>query len=394
MLLSLKIKTTNVSFADEHWQSIDYESCVFGDKAKEHFAPSLPVISEQKQFNFDPNVEVFWEHHLNAGLVGKVPTILFVRDPRDAIYSLYRRHYEKQISFKKFLKRPDEWPDHFPNLFGLPPFETFALFCFFWIKLSHSLPLSIIRFEDLKLKPEPELRKALAFLGLEKSDNDIETAIKSSTTENAMKSQQANPTKFLEIRKGAVSEWKTSYRRGHVGAISKLGWQICEELGYETPSSQGKFFELPINDLLARNFSLKQVKSIENWLSSECWDLDTRREMVVNLAVTENFKNITLMKLLLLERSMFFAYELSRNQNKEFQSALFDTFANLLLRFSKEKPVQQLALRSLKHVEDDLNFHGRLTLPWKLKLEHRLKNSVTLGKIYSRARIFLGVEGE
>ena len=208
-----------------------------------------------------------------------------------------------------------------------------------------------------------------------------------------MKSQQANPTKFLEIRKGAVSEWKTSYCRGHVGAISKLGWQICEELGYETPSSQGKFFELPINDLLARNFSLKQVKSIENWLSSECWDLDTRREMVVNLAVAENFKNITLMKLLLLERSMFFAYELSRNQNKEFQSALFDTFANLLLRFSKEKPVQQLALRSLKHVEDDLNFHGRLTLPWKLKLEHRLKNSVKLGKIYSRARIF-GVEGE
>ena len=47
----------------------------------------------------------------------------------------------------------------FSKSFGLPPFETFCIIPVFLIKLSHSLPLSIIRFEDLKLNQSQNCEK-------------------------------------------------------------------------------------------------------------------------------------------------------------------------------------------------------------------------------------------
>ena len=177
ILLELNLKTTNLAFIEDHWLSDHQNTLKIGPKAHNHLRRHLPILSEKNSYQFEENKEIFWEHRLDMASTMR-PTILFIRDPRDAIYSMYLRDY-KHFAFSEYLLRPDKWPAHFPNLFDLPPSDTMALFCLFWRQLKNTIPLHIVRFEDMRANPVKEIGKILVFLKVKRNLNRKPTIIPS-----------------------------------------------------------------------------------------------------------------------------------------------------------------------------------------------------------------------
>src|SRR3990167_1068769 len=88
LLLELDIKTTNVGFGQNHWFS-ENEFTVIEAEPLKHLKWHLPILHRQEKFVFQKDIEVFWEHRLDFVNQGYRKSVLFIRDPRDAIYSLY-----------------------------------------------------------------------------------------------------------------------------------------------------------------------------------------------------------------------------------------------------------------------------------------------------------------
>jgi hypothetical protein len=89
--------------------------------------------------------------------------ILFVRDPRDSLYSDWQRRLRlypnSQQELAQFLARPT------PGL-GIPPRVWLGLYMAAWREASLTRPSLIVRFEDAKLDPAAELDRILKFVGL------------------------------------------------------------------------------------------------------------------------------------------------------------------------------------------------------------------------------------
>jgi hypothetical protein len=245
VLLELGIRATHVSprYPDQHWVAKNDGTYSVGPDALEHLRWHLPILHQRESFSLNPEVEVFWEHRLDfARHLGR-PTLVYVRDPRDALYSLYKRHYANSFSLLNYLRRPDLWPDHFPDLFNLPPPETWAVWHAFWLGMDRHTQIKIVRFEDMRARPIPVVQEILAFLGVSHSDDEIARALSESTFEKAKTAMQSMETatgrKWLTARAGQANEWKTVYEADTLSCFHGPALSLMSDLGYsqtESPS--------------------------------------------------------------------------------------------------------------------------------------------------------------
>jgi hypothetical protein len=252
LLLALDIRVTNSGHPD-HWLDVDGESHL-GPTALDHLKWHLPILHERSRFRFQEAIDIRWEHRLDFARGPACPTILFVRDPRDAIHSLYRRQYEAHYSFPEYLARPDVWQDHFPELFRLPPFETFAYFVSYWLAMSARAPLLVIRFEDAKSDPVGTARRVLDFIGIQRPVEAIGHAVESSSFDNARKAMQTMSEKtgetFVTARRGRPGEWRESYDDEALAFVAGPVVEIMQGLGYATAAGKPGTHELPDIDVL------------------------------------------------------------------------------------------------------------------------------------------------
>lgn len=270
----LDIKTTNLSLINDHWQQNGTEWTI-SDNAASHLMWHLPVLHHRKSFNFPEDIEIHWEHRLDLAVNSLRPTILYVRDPRDAIYSLYRRNYEMHFEFLEYLNRPDVWHDHFPGLFNLPPFNTFTYFISFWIALGTISPLLIVRHEDVKKSPNLELRKILNFLQLHRSSDEIAAAVRSSHIDNARTAmeamEKATNKVFKTVRNGSSGEWLDVYPTSALKAIEGPGEYSIEKLGYANTSINlsDEWILQDIKKNIVKKFNSSQDSDIAvSWLNT------------------------------------------------------------------------------------------------------------------------------
>jgi hypothetical protein len=200
-----------------------------------HMRYYLPLLHERTRFRLDPSVEVFWEHRLDfIRNIGR-PVILFVRDPRDAIRSLYLRNYT-HFGWHEYLKRPDLWADHFPGMFGLPPAETWAAWHAAWMGVAPLTGIHVVRFEDSRQRPVEIVRDMLRFLGLERSDEEIRRAVDHSTfekTRSAMeRAERATGVAFRIARRGQVGEWRECFDEEALALFGGPAADWMGRLGY------------------------------------------------------------------------------------------------------------------------------------------------------------------
>lgn len=241
VLIELNIKTTNASFEPGHWDDQGVQSSI-SEAALDHLRWHLPALHHKHSFEFEQNLEVIWEHRLTFPRVAEGPVILFVRDPRDAIYSMYKRNYVDAFTYLEYLRRPDIWPQHFPGLFKLPPADTYAYFCLLWMAMAKTMNVNVVRFEDMRADPVTVVKGILSILGSEREEKEIERALEASTFEKARVAMQAcekdTGRQFLTARQGNVYEWRKTHSNEELDCMEGPASYLMHKLGYVITSTR------------------------------------------------------------------------------------------------------------------------------------------------------------
>jgi len=231
-------------------------SFVFNEE-KEGWRRHLPILSAKKEFTFRNDAVVRFSHEYpNVENIDK-KIILVVRDGRDAIYSQYKRF-------------SSSWKD-FPEMLGdlttpiyLRPYtflprasypETWALYNYLWQHSVEKKNLLIIKFEDLKTDPSTEVKKALDFIGVKRTDEEIQRGIVGSSFDNAKKAEEEykknDPLKKYATvnRKGKPNEWKEIYTSSELKWFNGFPNIVLGQFGYEPISAIRVDNSLSIKDV-------------------------------------------------------------------------------------------------------------------------------------------------
>ncbi|HQH99507.1 MAG TPA: sulfotransferase domain-containing protein [Spirochaetota bacterium] len=189
----------------------------------------LPALTTYERFNFRDDVEVQWTHEWpSEKFLGK-RIIYFIRDPRDSIYSRYKRE-NPDLSFREFIDFPDIWT-------LLNKIDHWILFNRLWMKHED---LKIFRFEDYKSNDVELLKNILANCDLDYSMEKIRSAAAASTFEKAVEAErkymEENPEDGELInRSGKPGSWKGLKDDGDViKRIEKSCANLLKFFNYET----------------------------------------------------------------------------------------------------------------------------------------------------------------
>jgi hypothetical protein len=187
----------------------------------------LPILSEQEYFYFGEEVEVQWMHEWPTDAEFGFRVLYFIRDPRDALYSRYRRE-RATLSFKEYLA--------FPDAFSLlDKIDHWIAFNEAW--LAHPC-IKVIRFEDYKADAFGVLKETVNWLGLTRSDADLRKAVEKSSFERAAEAERAylreNGGGQLINRAGKAGEWcsLTEENEAIEEITRRCAFLLCQ-LGYE-----------------------------------------------------------------------------------------------------------------------------------------------------------------
>lgn len=279
VLMELGIRTTHAEpkrYPNGFWNRIpgrdETESIV--PEGVAHMRYYLPMLHEKNEFRFREPVEVSWEHRLDFARSCDRPVMIFVRDPRDAIRSLYERNY-LHFTWNEYLQRPDRWPDHFPGLFDLPPAETWAVWHAFWLSLAAHVPLRVWRFEDSRLQPHRVVQEMVDFLGVRRSSAEIDRAVKASTferTKAAMeKAESESGVPFRVARRGKVGEWEEIFDEEALRAFGGPTATWMQKLGYAPAAASipsGTEWSLPVSQESDRVTDSWQRPFLDLWRRS------------------------------------------------------------------------------------------------------------------------------
>lgn len=161
----------------------------------------LPALSDHEHFAFREDLEVQWMHEWYTDEYTAHEVLYFVRDPRDALYSRYKREAPR-LSYREFAAFPDVYT-------LLDKVTNWWLYTSTW--LMHPR-LSVCRFEDYKADAATTLAQVLDTLQMHYDSARIEDAVRSSTFERAAAAEAAyraerpEDTQLIN-RSGQPKEW-------------------------------------------------------------------------------------------------------------------------------------------------------------------------------------------
>jgi len=358
-LLHLGVKVTNNGFQPGHWLESE-GAWRMSEQAEGHLKWHLPVLHDRQSFAFPEDKEVVWEHRLDFADLGRFPTILFVRDPRDAVHSLYRRSYAKNFDFVSYLKRADDWPDHFPGLFQLPPLETFAYFCWFWLAMGEAMPVKLVRFEDVKQAPNRMLADTLRFIGIERTDAEISAAVESSGFDSARRAMEAmereTGREFKTVRNALVGEWQTAYSDEARACIGKTTEAILAQLAYPGHGPQAgsdRVFE-DYRGILARTLPERLVAAAADFLLRTEAGAAPAPAQIAAFVTEADLSGWPLLQLAAVAEAIYYVQRTFSDTSVPQARAALNAFVNLNLLFLDEHAVQVAACLGLQRLQDEL----------------------------------------
>jgi hypothetical protein len=189
----------------------------------------LPVLSQRDNFEFGDQIEVQWLHEWPTDADWKHRVLYFIRDPRDAMYSRYRRE-GSTLAFNDYLA--------FPDAFSLlEKVDHWRLFNESWIAHPN---LKVVRFEDYKADALQTLRQAIAWLGLTRAEGELVNAIENSSFEKAAQAERhylrTMGSAQVINRAGKPGEWHSL--AGEVDAMAEISTRcasVLRHFGYAAP---------------------------------------------------------------------------------------------------------------------------------------------------------------
>lgn len=158
--------------------------------------------------------------------------IFFTRDPRDCLYSQYKRE-NLNLSFTEFISFPN------PSTL-LDKAEFLRLFHLCWMDFQD---FKVFRFEDYKKDAFSTLKAILDSVGLSASQKEITDAVSASTFEKAATAEanyrKEHPEDPERINRSAsIHEWKSdpALKEG-ISHIERVCWDLLEKFGYTAPGA-------------------------------------------------------------------------------------------------------------------------------------------------------------
>lgn len=183
--------------------------------------------------------------------------VLLVRDFRDVLLSSHARSVE--LGLAPLVSKGDL------DSFTMSMLEGRALQMGSWHEhtrtwlnspLAKNGNLMVVRYEDLRQKPEPTLGQLLEFLGVTADSRVIRKAIEDNSLQQMRakedKARKAGQqTALLEankkigeegrfVRKGAVGGWRSKLTDAQIKTIDQYAGDMLATLGYETGVSEGR----------------------------------------------------------------------------------------------------------------------------------------------------------
>jgi hypothetical protein len=163
----------------------------------------LPILTRYEEFSFRDDLEVEYVQEFPSARMQGHECIFFVRDPRDAIHSQYRRAqsemefdaYARFLNPQTLLDRASHW----------------RLYASSWLELTEG---RFYRFEDYKQGALKVLKQVVHSLGLQVSAEKIERAVEESSFDKSRQAElrfRANHPNDKEVanRAGRVGEWQS-----------------------------------------------------------------------------------------------------------------------------------------------------------------------------------------
>ena len=190
----------------------------------------LPILSRQSRFTFRDDIEVEWTHDWPLRAIHEnVRVIFFTRDPRDAIYSGYKRQSD-WIEYRDFV-------DHLDCDSLINKIDNWYLFHLLWLDLPG---IRVYRFEDYKQDAGALLRRILEENNLPADADAIDRAVASSDYSQAAQAE----SQFLKtvqavdrpvMRTGSAGAWTQRTDEGDIVAcIEARSAGLMQRLGYST----------------------------------------------------------------------------------------------------------------------------------------------------------------
>ena len=197
---------------------------------------TLPALVTGREFTFRPHPVPRFSHQWPLICPNQKRIVFFVRDPRDALYSEWRRQQAngrlaEGTSFTAFLNSPYY---HYPFSFRDYP----LLFLRLWKNVLGGQKHLVVRFEDYKADANATLKKVIKFLGLKVSASEIQRATDLSDFSVAKKIEQERSAKHelhLQLnRAGIPFEYYQAYTPAMHDQIGPLFDPFLRWLGYES----------------------------------------------------------------------------------------------------------------------------------------------------------------
>jgi estrone sulfotransferase len=181
----------------------------------------IPNLDQRPDLGRTPEPRVIKSH---GTFHKRYPRVIYLlRDGRDATYSYYvfcQKEFAYPGSFYEFLSvhpyPPSRWHEHVES----------------WLGRNHRTPLLLIRYEEMLVDPELQLKRALQFLSWKPSDDEIKSAIAETSLEKMIYRQ--NTGYFLaHVRSGKAGDWRNQYSREELELFMSFSADTLRRFGYD-----------------------------------------------------------------------------------------------------------------------------------------------------------------
>lgn len=194
---------------------------------------NLPALQYLREFHFKAEYAAFINHRWPFPYEQSRPLIFFVRDPRDALYSYWRRakHNEKDfnLSFENFVNSR-----YFHHPFSFR--EYLLVFLQLWRSRLEEQSHLIVRFEDYRRNSQKTLIKILDFLNIPAETDLVSRALACSDfaavkrVEDQLEKEDQLDRRFNYA--GTAFEYQNHYTPAMHNCIGTDFDEVCEWLGY------------------------------------------------------------------------------------------------------------------------------------------------------------------
>lgn len=200
---------------------------------KQPWKQTLPALQYLREYHFEAAHAACFHHQWPLEYEKTRRLIFFVRDPRDALYSHWRRAIHNDpafnLSFEAFVHSPYH---HYPITFR----EYQLLFLKLWKNHLHKSDHLIVRFEDYKMNARQTLCKVLEFLNFEAAEDQLSQSIAGSDFSVVKQIEDQLENSGLLVRKfnyaGTAFEYQKSYTPMMHDCIGSDFDEIYQWLGY------------------------------------------------------------------------------------------------------------------------------------------------------------------